>query len=81
MRCLSLFLTPALLLSIFVHSGPQTPRFPSKSGSGLYIAEVIAVPELNKDSYVSCLQQTGLSFWRELKRDGVLHDASTYELI
>jgi hypothetical protein len=79
--CLSLFLTPALLLSISVHSGPQTSRFPSKSESGLYIAEVIAVPELHKDSYVSCLQQAGLSFWRGLKRDGVLHDASTCELI
>jgi len=76
-----LFFTPALLLSVSVCSLPQTSRFPAKSESDLYIAEVIAVSELNKDSYVSCLRQESLPFWQELRHDRVLSDMSTYELI
>lgn len=81
MRSLTLFFAPALLLLVAAYSGPQTSRFPAKSESGLYIAEVIAVPETNKGLYIACLQQRSLPYWQGLKRDGLLRDSSTYELI
>jgi hypothetical protein len=77
----SLFFTSALLLSVSAYSLAQTSQFSAKTESGFYIAQIIAVPETNQDSYVSCLRQKSLPLWQGLKRDLVLQDSSTYELI
>src|SRR6516225_7987193 len=40
-----------------------SPRSKGHAASRSFHKKFIAVPELNKDSCVSCLKQTGLPFW------------------
>jgi len=46
----------------------------------LYVARVISVSPAKRDAYVACLQERELPIWRKLKRDGLLADASVFEV-
>jgi hypothetical protein len=48
--------------------------------SGVYVSKVVAVDKTKRDAYVSCLQQREIFKWQAMKRDGLLADASVYEV-
>jgi len=79
--CSSSLLFAFGLLLLATSTAVQSRGVSPKSEFGLYVTEAIDVPDLNRESYVSCVRQHRLPFWLGLKRSGTLQDSSTYELI